>query len=445
MSQTGFYFTTESEVYYNEVEFNELVRSKVTSEPVYNDAGTTIKYIKHRVELEAIILPEEGEDTTDTSLANLRNKLLVSQKEFKYKNKGMGSEFSVLYSPSRFAPQDVVYGPKPTMLVFEPVGQGKAAHVLWTCEFHTVEELVTSLFPNLKGISELWTTTSYTVNKSGYKTVTTKGKMSFLSDTNGTSVRKTGESQFAPYLNALRSIADMPNYHKELDVQFSDDNQSCEFTITYTEIDASQPYPNGVVEIDFEHETETELMSDNPLKSGFKQWLNKVTCAIELRPNTHKARAWAIFTGLLNEKINKATTNRPLILRTVITNNQFKNTVSFYVEWAVLLGKSQVIDVFNQTGILNPFTGNNLSWSAWASEIGLFDHTVTGSNGLTTLGSVKDFIRPANQKIIKAGPKAPEPLPVYSGIAFYSSECPPEDQSWLDYRINFTYCTKVVK
>ena len=104
MSAEGRLFNSASTVEYNGVTIDNIVSSKVTIEPTYNERGTDIKYVTYTIEMEAIVHPEAfvaistGREFTDDALMLIRRRLMEPRKVLKYTDKGLGTD--VVIDPS---------------------------------------------------------------------------------------------------------------------------------------------------------------------------------------------------------------------------------------------------------------------------------------------------------------------------------------------------------
>ena len=101
MSAEGRLFNSASTVEYNDVTIDNIVSSKVTIEPTYNERGTAIKYITYMIELEAIVHPEafvaaaNNREYTDDALELIRRRLLEPRKVLRYTDKGLGTDVTI--------------------------------------------------------------------------------------------------------------------------------------------------------------------------------------------------------------------------------------------------------------------------------------------------------------------------------------------------------------
>src|SRR5581483_12076953 len=77
---------------YGSVTFDPLYKSRVSSKPHFDDAGRTVVYVEHSIEIEAWVTsaatPGNG---TDSTLTTMRQVLNTPGLELHYDNKGFGT------------------------------------------------------------------------------------------------------------------------------------------------------------------------------------------------------------------------------------------------------------------------------------------------------------------------------------------------------------------
>jgi len=94
--------------------------------PVYDDAGRSITHLSGVVDIRTDLLGT-SESNSSTQADTIRQKLEEPGKALSIK--GMGAGFSV-------DPVDIVGGPKPQVIGWNPVGGERAWEVVWRCEFN---------------------------------------------------------------------------------------------------------------------------------------------------------------------------------------------------------------------------------------------------------------------------------------------------------------------
>jgi hypothetical protein len=446
MTDTGIFFTSLATVRYNNVNITDITKSRVKSTPVYNAQETAVKYVEHTIEIEAIVTPDsyenehelEPEDSTDIPLEWLRKRLLEPRGDLDYYDKGFGRDFSISYSQNRFEKQSVDYGPKPTVLMFETMGCNKAARIAWTCTVR-IPECSNAYF---KGLCEFWVTSSLNIKKNGYQKLTRTGKIEIMEG--GDKINTHLSNTFRPYVLSLLSTNTMPAYHLEQDYKFSPDDRVCDFTQTYTEIESTNPYPTGVVEIDATHEMSSKLMPGNPFEAGYKTWTNTMDCNITLRPGVPKTKAWAIFSTLAAERVgqsiepifktkNKKIVERvrvPYILSLNIQEDIFADSTSFTVVW--VSAANDIRTILTKSGMFKPVQSTN--WLDWEQDMRLNAQNPYGRYLITDLGNTTAIIDPCNQSGPASYPKTRRTGDNPYVIPIFNPKPPPKESSWADYQ-----------
>lgn len=117
-------------VHYNGFDFdgNATETLSIDSDPIYDEAGRTIIWMRYLISLRTTI--SGGNGATDLQLDDIRQILQSPGGTFIYDDRGFGN-FSV---NSNGPARDVQWGPKPRMLSWKPLGDANAAEVNWRVE-----------------------------------------------------------------------------------------------------------------------------------------------------------------------------------------------------------------------------------------------------------------------------------------------------------------------
>ncbi len=131
---------------YNGIVFSALYVSKITGTVVQDDAKRTTKYVEYLIEVEGLVTLNPGEDNTDASWLQLRRQLTVHGGVLVYRGKGFSDlTVNLLGSPIR----DVAFGPVPTILAFQTLGQNRSSFIKWQV-ITRVAEVTLPLFSPIK-------------------------------------------------------------------------------------------------------------------------------------------------------------------------------------------------------------------------------------------------------------------------------------------------------
>jgi hypothetical protein len=417
-------------VSYNGVLLENILKSEVRSEPVYNQAETGVKYVTHTIEVEAIVYAgqlESATTTTDASMQILRNKLLTPCRSLTYQDKGFG-DFTIVWSPQSnrgtlngdTVQQDVADGPKPRMLVFDPYGGAassnvnyagvQVARIVWTVEVNTNEKCGID-----KGLNEFWVTSSVSINKSGYQTITRKGYAELSGSTDLLNRRRDQSAEdFIRSQNFRSLIADnLWGFNLSQSYSYTPNNRGVEFELVYEEIESPNFYPKYVVEIDCDHNMRSELMSSDPLSQGFKNWMNTMNCRIKLAPKVPREYAWTIFSLIATQRINMGVEVEvenedgkriitiirvPIILSMDITEDLFDDTCSFNVTWTS--SAKTIAEIFGNTGMFKPLQPQAPfleGWQEWTYSMNNIGQNPEGAFPVSGTGQSRNVVDSCNQ------------------------------------------------
>lgn len=415
--------TPSNRISYGGYTFSELVKTSVEITPVLNTAKTTIKYLKQTFTIEAIIssrgttmiAPNNAvsnefpiyssefnnrlndsaiscdEDSTDTTLDGIKATLMTPHLSFYFQGKGYGDKenYSSADNPTGALDdkvRDVLFGPMPKMLSWEPIANNKFARIVWKVEIHRKPacRIARHTYAGINLI-ELWSTTKVSINASGYQTITRRGEIEIPAHNTYSKKLKGGE-----LLQKYRQIVESslltawggegPAYSgfhlASQDYDFSEDHTKCSFTLSWKEVESPNPLPEGVKDIEVRHRTRSELYGSKWMKN-FKTWRNDFSAKIILFPRQAPVRAWTIFTRLLNERLDQAIDqdidnngNRiiriPLILSINIEESLFSHEYKFDVSWGIT---SNPTSLFLDNGMFgnvdNPDLGLDEKWRMW--------------------------------------------------------------------------------
>jgi len=451
MSAEGRLFNSASTVEYNGVTIDNIVSSKVTIEPTYNERGTDIKYVTYTIEMEAIVHPEafvtvaNNREFTDDALMLIRRRLMEPRKVLRYTDKGLGTDVVIDPSDNTHVLQVADYGPKPLRLTFEPFGGRKAARINWSIKAVLTKECEALIANN---IIELWATSTIKINKSGYQTLTRKGKFEVFGASADQTLGLHASASTHAIIGSLTNPNNMEGYHLEHDINFSPNDKVCTFTLTYTEIESPNAYPLGVTNISCSHTMGSTLLASNALDgAAYRSWKNTMSCSISLRPNVPQLRAWEIFSAIASDRLNQAVTvdvenmdgeirivrvKVPIVLSMEIKEEMFNHAMTFSIVWVSFT--QTIADIFNRSGLFKPYVNVNETWNEWVVDIRNGAQNSVGNYPLSNVGATDDIIDKCNSPSTMATPDTNRGNLEVQIPAIFDPACPPENASWLDYQ-----------
>ena len=129
---------------YGGFRFPNAIKARIAARPVDDSTSRFIKYVVHRVEIETVLYPGVDEHSpspffpasTDSAdglnnadaMDGVRRVLSTRGLELTFDGKGYGG-FSINTSD-----QDVLAGPNPEILIWEPIGDNFAVRIVWGVE-----------------------------------------------------------------------------------------------------------------------------------------------------------------------------------------------------------------------------------------------------------------------------------------------------------------------
>ena len=446
-------FKSGATVRYGDVEIENIISSKVDTQYNKNEQGTDIKSVTHTFEFEAIVHPDNlgltGRTSTDDALNLIRSELEKVGQTFVYEDKGFGS-FTVGAQGNHTSIEpvgDVMFGPMPVRLVFEPFGQGKAARINWTVQV-TVRPFCGETVESILGL-EFWSSSSVKINQFGYQTLTRKGLLEIPSNRDvNNDIADRASDVYKLFLDNLLSPSSMEGYHLESSYDFSPDGRQLTFELIYTEIESPNAYPLGVESIQCSHSVNSSLLESDPLQgSAFRSWKNEMSCTVQLRPGIHSIRAWEVFAAIISDRLNQSVTVEfenidgedivtrvrvPIILSMKLKEELFSHSATFSVTWIAFT--QTIADIFNRSGLFKPYINPNETWNDWVVDMRNGVQNLDGAFPLTSLGETTNIYSFCNNGVEPAIPDTTRGVITVQVPAIFDPQCPPPESSWLDYQ-----------
>lgn len=498
MADNYYKLPSSNRISYGGYEFSELVKTSVNVTPVMNTANTTIKYLRQEFTIEAIVgsygttmntsnaadefrdystswNPRRASpaavdcavDSADIELESIKATLLTPQLNFVFNGRGYGKRESYEVTDNQDSSRnqkvrDVLFGPMPKMLSWEPIAGNKFARVVWKVEIHRRPSCPQTRITGLNvPIVELWTTTRVSIGSSGYQTIVREGSIEIPAH-NTYSKKLKGGKLIDKYRDIVRMyiLGDPKGWGLQYvgfnissqEYKFSPDLLTCNFTITFKEIESQNPYPPGVQDIDVRHRLRSELYGSKWQKN-FQNWKNDFSARIVLFPKEPGIRAWTTFTRLINERIEQSIEivddgpNRivriPLILSMSMEESLFSHEYKFDVSWTIV---SPPATLFERSGLFKPAFGTNVpddqAWQEWTATARMVQNTY----GAYPMVAHKDI----TVNLGWCGSTSKNTLEEWSAYGYstrgfsaaflqsiYNFVCPPEEASYIEFQNSF--------
>ena len=428
--------TAVGSVTYNGYTFPAPLTARVTANAVYDEADRTIIQIDYTLVIEAAILPDDAPQNAagaeiGENLDDIRSRLQKSGQGLTFTSQGFGS-FAINGSSTV---KDINFGPKPRVLVWEPIGTNRAVRIVWTCET-SIPECTDSVPKYANTLSSFTYDARWSITESGLTRRSITGTLTIPAQLSGADgISDTADK----YRYKLRAFKPPLGFHREQDYSLSRDKRTLEFVLVDTEIPSDNPFFPGTIKADINHEINSSL-SDG----GFRIWNCTISGSVEVKPTERKSLAWQAFLHVVKDRKERATrathgtdastTNNGKTLVTYIslTDQVYGRTLSFTIRY-FLYSNPGTLAV--GSGIFSPVPGT--SWSTWRGSISeVVD--IRGNAGMSHLAHNDVVINlctgdPASasteQGVVRDTPSQDEEI--------LGAECPPASESWLKFKNDF--------
>lgn len=375
---------------YNEFTFPNAINTKVAVENVYNTAGAGRKYLKVTIRVEFIIVSrsyaDSGSPTADDQLETIRALLSEPGQALIFTDKGLGDDIRVnTGSTSDYI--DITYGPKPEVLVWEPLVEARAARVVWQCHANIVPCGLFLGSNQSRRLDHAWSI-SWTITDTGATQRVIKGRVEYGATIGGviagTSVIPSikADADRTPFPQGF--IDPLPGFRREQEYSLSEDRRYWNYTIVDTEIESDNPFQPYMVDMDGDHTASSTLVGGDSLESGagFRKWPCEIDMRITLAPKAPRALAWVAFLTVIKDRLAKApaATSYPqegdnssvhlVYVKRIITGISIRESLYsreffFNVRYVVWCSPDQF---FQSTGLFEALPGNWVEWKVSMDE-----------------------------------------------------------------------------
>ena len=307
---------------YGTVNFeNVFLNSKTSSTPMYADDGVSVKYIKTRIEIEFVHAVDNastdafGVNSADNYLDQIKGTLTTPGLPFEYSYRGFSKKFETTGN-------DVIYGPYPEVLDWEPLGSNKAVRVRWAVTVHT-RKCFLSTAPSVDSplrfeIIQLTEDSSLSFNDSGAVVIQTNGTLEVAQDSAGFLTRQNLKL-FSRFFLPNR----LPSFKRDkIQLNLRKDHRTIDFRITDTEIESDNPLFRYMVAMDVSHDVSSKLLGGSwKSGSGFRSWVNTLDGTFKVRPGLWKGWAWIAFLHVMAQRRSRANSDNVSGVKAAFDNN----------------------------------------------------------------------------------------------------------------------------
>ena len=343
-------------VSYGNVEFRRPSKVTISATPVKDDDQATIRYTRYEIQVDAVV--EAGLDVTlDATMTELRRALTRPGNELIVEDTGFGLihvKASGLQDEQEagqpVATQDVMGGPFPELLSFEPLGGSRSAQISWrvVASFNDCE------YAKRRNILSYSYTITTDIDSKGLTTRSVSGSVVMVPKRIGRSIKSTAEKY-----RYLIPVKVPPGFRRESQsFRLSPDRTTLSFDVRDTEIDSPNAYPAGVADIDATHS-----LSWNRSRSASAT--GTISATITLIPGQPRSRAYEAFKEIVKERLTAARlSSKGVLLESLnVAENLFSHSTNFSVRYRVY---HTLKDLLEEMGFFQPL---GTKWDAWAKSM----------------------------------------------------------------------------
>lgn len=366
---------------YGQFEFRGYVKTSLNGQTIYAEDGITAKYVRYVLEAEFILTkelvntvesefnpeyPEEQPtDSVDVAMDKIRFQLTRPHCRLVFWHHGAGIILNVLGQSETVESEDSEYkyknhlwfnlleGPFPEIVQWEPVGLNNAVRCRWRCVFNlpvnetiqnaawlTDEDISSEsrMYAGLQPIESIinsWFRTIFTdsevgdigaagavlgnyvlsiteehefdVSEEGTVVSTLSGVIEFTSS-GSRFLTRNGNPSAVPRLIQLMTHYFEPlhpvGFSRSQKYKLRKDKRSLEYVITDRELQSDNPLMPNIIKADVTHSVSSDILSDNLTSgSGFLTWATTFEGTITVAPGKWKGWAWIAMMCIVNQRI----------------------------------------------------------------------------------------------------------------------------------------------
>lgn len=332
---------------YNGYTFDGSSKVKVKRSNVRDEADRTTIYAEIDLTVEAVVATVDGSSTSNT-LDAIKGALTCEGGVLTYTNSGFGNELVVNAGPIR----DLKWGPKPTMLMWEPTGSHGACEIVW----NVVTRIPACYTGRTSGLIALNYEATYDIDEMGDTTRTITGYYE---------IAQTRQNNAQPCQS--RAVPDSADKYRNVVVRrppqgflrkqtfkISKDKSRADFTIVDRQIASPNPYPDKVTAISARHSVRVS-------RGAWAKNRNIITMSVTPNRGINGALAWQYFLKFVGQRKARVEQQglRVLFSEVNLEEDIFGRVCNFRIEYYIY---GKLTDIVNQSGLWSPTGG---TWDAW--------------------------------------------------------------------------------
>lgn len=474
--------TLEAELDYNGFQFPPIANVRATIVPEYGEDGRSIKYHTLAITVDAVITPfkqytagdnsDKEQGSIDIEMETIRARLLVPGQPLNILLQGLG-EYHINSETGQNTSRrykDIDYGPKPQVLEWEPI-TSQAAKIQWLVTARIIPCGNTNIPVN--GIYGFSYDTTWAFDNGGWLTRT----VNCTGDIAASRTPQDGKPDIKVDMTSAKKHYDLvvktirtafprlDGFHRTENINISKDKKKIVFTVTDTEIQTNEPYPRGVVDIDF-----TESISSS-LEKGFTQWDWELSGSVEVpRVNfklaniNPKQLAYSSLAMIVEERLKRNTetfkrqkelgsddslgdkdkrqvevARIPQKIR--IENSIYGTSLSINVSYLLICPMTLAIAA---SGIMEYVRVPGFTWENWRKQLEAYGiGTRDVLSHLPNYDIVVDFCHPLTSPTdLGVGTRDSDSRIPTSRPQSLGYKLPKKESTWLDYKNKFYFLTE---
>ncbi len=406
-------------VSYGNVVFRRPSQVSISATPVQDDDQPTIRYTRYDIQVDAIV--EAGLDTTlDAAMAALRSELTRPGNVLIVEDTGFGPIYvtgsGLQGAGQNGAVQDVMGGPFPELLSFQPLGGSRSAQISW----RVVAAFNDCPHARTRDILSYSYTVSTSIDSNGLTTRSISGSVVIVPERIGRSIKSTAEK----YRHLIPVKVPLGFRRESQSFRLSPDRTTLSFDIRDKEIDSPNALPEGVSDIDATH-----ALSWN--RSHSASATGTISATITLTPGQPLTRAYEAFKEIVKERLTAARlSSKGVLLESLnVAENLFSHSANFSVRYRVY---HTLKDLLEEMGFFQPL---GTKWDAWAKSM-VVPWSPHGVSALVAIDDADTIVDQCGGWPQTRRERSIKPSMLYYRIAAIKNGLPDPANSYLNYYLS---------
>lgn len=362
-------------IQYHTYEFNSATSTRITSRPEYDRAGLTIVACVYTLELITYVEAEEGDTNTDRAIEQVRRVLQSPGRQLTYSQKGFG-----LLDVNGSTVKDVMWGPKPQLLVFEPVGSDQLWKIHWVVSW-AIPECESAQYQNALMAFDF--DMRYSINDAGLTTRLASGYLE-IPITREPGGSRTVRDNADKYRDKIKLPIPEGFRRREQSFTLSDDRRRLDWSIVDEQL-AQEGLPIGCMRATGTHTLRPKT------EGAVSSWIGEISAQYEVARGRPRKDAWEAFFALVEDRRRTAEIFAPGILPPGAAapppNERSMYTVGLTIEQGLYENSALIRfaltyflacslkDIIKASGIWDPVPKTD--WQQWSTSV----EKVTGVRG----------------------------------------------------------------